>query len=300
MTSIGLDIGGSKILAGIVDENGNVLHICEKPTHAHLGAESILDRCYGMIDELIDRFKEVDVIGIASAGRIDVSKGSVHYATSNLPGWEGAQLSDLFRGKYGIPVVVENDANAAAIGEGWVGAGKNLDSFVCLTIGTGLGGAFVSNGSVWHGAHWSGAEVGHMILKLGGRNCNCGLRGCAEQYASGNALIRNYNELSKYKVDTAKEVFRRYELQEHVAIEAVNQFVAHTAEFILSLSNIFDPEAFIIGGGIISAQQYWLGKVCSIVQSYNNDIRIETAQLGNLAGIIGVTRLAMDLAIPFL
>lgn len=293
MNVIALDIGGTKISGAIITSMGDIVSVRQCPTEAVKGAEFILNSAFNIIDELRGNNHNIKGIGIASAGRINFSEGSVTYATSNLPGWTGLNLRNIFQNKYNLPTVIDNDVNAAAIGEGWLGAARELDSYICLTLGTGVGGAFVSNNRLWRGSQWNGAELGHMILKADGRSCNCGLSGCVEQYISGTAIYNRYNELSKGHENSAAEVFRKLAEKDRNAERTIDEFKVDLIDTILSLNNIFDPQGYILGGGILKAKDYWWDDVVRGVNNY----RITTilpAQLGNNAGLAGAARLILD------
>lgn len=293
MNIIALDIGGTKISGATVTPAGEMIDIKQCPTEACRGAEYILNSAFSIVESLIEKTKDIKGIGIASAGRINVENGSVFYATPNLPGWAGLNLRNIFQSKYGVPVAVDNDVNAAAIGEGWLGAARGLDSYVCITLGTGVGGAFVVNNKVWRGSQWSGAELGHMLLKAGGRSCNCGLSGCAEQYVSGTAIYNRYNELSGEKVKSAAYVFNLAAKGDSTAIQVIDEFKRDMIDMLLSLNNIFDPQGYVIGGGILGAKDYWWNDVVEGVNKYRYT-NILPAKLGNYAGLAGAAKLVLD------
>lgn len=290
MKVIGIDIGGTKILGGIISTNGNLLKFKETPTQAKLGREVILKNLFNTIDELID--EDTKGIGIGSAGRINFDTGVVEYATDNLPGWTGCKLKEILEKKYKIPVVVDNDVNAAAIGEMWLGSGKGYKSMLVMTIGTGVGGAIIYNGELIRGASWSAGEIGHMILYPEGRQCNCGQRGCLEQYASGTAIYKEYNELlGEEKVSSAKEVFELYKENDDIAMKVINSFIKSLSLSILSLKNIIDPEVFIIGGGVIGSKDLWWDKLKIIL---GMDVNVVPANLGVRATMFGAAKLILD------
>ncbi|MEQ2129735.1 ROK family protein [Caldanaerobacter subterraneus KAk] len=290
MKVIGIDIGGTKILGGLIDETGNLLEETLVYTEAHLGREKILENLFIAIDKVID--KNVKGIGIGSAGRINFEEGIVEYATDNLPGWTGCNLKQLLEDKYKIPAIVDNDVNAAVIGEMWQGAGRGYKDIVMIAIGTGVGGAVVCNGEVIRGKNWSAGEIGHMVLYPNGRQCNCGQKGCLEQYVSGTAIARTYRELSKEKkIAGTEEVFLLAEKGDKVALEVVNDFVNSLSIAILSLKNLLDPEIFIIGGGVIGAKRIWWDKLKEILKGKAN---ITPAQLENKATMVGAAKLMID------
>lgn len=293
MNVIALDIGGTKISGAVIESSGKMIEVRQCPTEAMKGAEHIINSAFNIIDDLTCNEYNVKGIGIASAGRINVEEGSVFYATPNLPGWTGLNLKKIFENKYGVPTIIDNDVNGAAIGEGWLGAAREINSYVCITLGTGVGGAFVIDGKIWRGSQWSGAELGHMILKAGGRPCNCGLSGCVEQYVSGTAIYNRYNELSTDEVKSAAEVFNLFKQGESHAVQTIREFKRDMIDMILSLNNIFDPQGYVIGGGLLGAKNYWWDDVVREVNEYK-PTKILAAELGNQAGLVGAAKLILD------
>jgi len=192
---LGVDIGGTGVKAALVNDQGQIVHHLETPTRAAEGASAIMNRIEQLCHELLKRSTvTVRACGVGSAGRIDHRRGHVLFCSGNLPGWTGLSLGPDLSVKLGLPVVVDNDVNAAAIAEGWIGAARGTPDYLTLTIGTGVGGALVIGGKLWRGARWGAGEVGHMALHPGGRPCNCGGVGCAEQYVSAKALTRRAND----------------------------------------------------------------------------------------------------------
>jgi len=294
MKVIALDIGGTKISGAVISSEGVINKPKALPTEAHKGADHILNTTYQIIDQLLEEEQSVEGIGIASAGRINVENGLVVFATPNLPRWTGLNLRDIYQGRYNLPVAVDNDVNAAAVGEGWLGAARALHSFVCITLGTGVGGAFVVGQKVWRGHNWSGAELGHFILKSGGRLCNCGLRGCTEQYISGTAIFNRYNEISNANLTSAAEVFNLAEKKDPNGVQVIEEFKKDLSDTILSLNNVFDPQGYVIGGGLLGARELWWDDVCSNVNQYKAT-KILPAELENQAGLAGAARLVLDI-----
>jgi len=293
MNVIALDIGGTKISGAVITSSGEMIEFRQSPTEPIKGAEYIINSVFNIIDDLISNGYDYKGIGIASAGRINVEEGSVFYATPNLPGWTGLNLRNIFEDKYRVPVIIENDVNAAAIGESWLGAARELKSFVCITLGTGVGGAFVADGKVWRGNKWSGAELGHMILRAGGRPCNCGLSGCVEQYVSGTAIYNRYNEISTDKVKSAAEVFNLFKQGIPNAVRVIEEFKQDMVYTLLSLNNVFDPQGYVIGGGLLGAKDCWWDDVVRGVNEYKSTI-ILPAKLGNRAGLAGASKMILD------
>ncbi|MCM8900691.1 ROK family protein [Caldicoprobacter algeriensis] len=287
---IGIDIGGTKILGGIVEEDGTLLKVKQVGTQAEKGKDAILANLFRLIDDLIAEGR-VDGIGVGSAGRIDHKRGVVVYATDNLPGWTGLPLKGIIEDKYQVAVAVDNDVNAAVLGEMWLGAGRNYRDILMMTIGTGVGGAVVADGKLIRGSSCSAGEIGHMILYPEGKQCNCGRKGCLEQYISGTALYKQYNELSKnLKVNNAWQVFELYKQRDEIAAKVIGDFVRLLSISIMSIKNILDPEVFIIGGGVVESKDLWWD---DLKTSLGSDINIMSAELGDKATMFGAVQLVL-------
>ncbi|MDI3312432.1 MAG: ROK family protein, partial [Thermoanaerobacterium sp.] len=261
-------------------------------TEAKYGREAIINNVYILIDELWDL--KVSGIGIGSAGRINTDTGIIDYATDNLPGWTGFDVKGAIEKKYGLPVFVDNDVNTAAIGEAWIGAGRGYKNLFMMALGTGVGGAIILNNELIRGSHWSAGEIGHSILYPGGKQCNCGQKGCLEQYISGSAIYKRYNKICGYnKVKNAMEVFDLYLKNDSISKIVIDEFVNLLSLSIISLKNIIDPDLFIIGGGLIGAKDIWWSKLIKSLDKYKN-IDVKYAELGNDATMIGAAKLILD------
>jgi len=298
MIGLGIDIGGTKIAGGIVDDNGRLLDVEYRATDASKGKDYVLEGLNGLIAELRNRCQP-DVIGIGSAGRIDVDSGSVYYATSNLPNWTGLNLKQHIEGRHGIPTVVDNDVNAAGIGEMWLGAGKNEKSAVCVTLGTGIAAAVFIDGKIVRGGRWSAGEIGHMILYPGGRPCNCGQRGCFEQYCSGTALYRSYNErCGQESIASGREFFELLAAGDGVARNVLDAFISDLAVAFISLANVYDPDLFIVGGGLIDTKAWWWEKLERYIREHANpavaNMMLVPAAFKNRAGLLGAAKLGFE------
>ncbi|MEK7710976.1 MAG: ROK family protein [Planctomycetota bacterium] len=191
--AVGIDLGGTNLKAALVDREGRVVAEISCPTQAEQGPDHVIDRIVALAAELSDRagvnHSEIVGAGIGSPGPMNLEKGTIIKA-ANLPGWKNVPLRDRLRDRLNCRVILENDANAAAYGEYWVGAGRDNPDFVLLTLGTGVGCGVVLNGEILHGHFDNAAELGHMIVVLNGLECPCGQRGCLEQYASASAVTR--------------------------------------------------------------------------------------------------------------
>ncbi len=294
---IAVDIGGTSIKYGVINEVGMILRKDEIKTEAEKGGQALLKKITDLIKEQMQSAPPIDGIGISTAGQVCPKSGSVLFATDNLPGWTGIELKKHIQDTFLLPVAVENDVNAAALGEKWLGAGSEVEDFLCLTIGTGIGGAIVINGKIYHGIAGTAGEFGHIVIHKGGKPCTCGSKGCFEQYASTKALALIAEEINlknrfKSKIITGKMIFEEAAKGDIVCQEAIDLFINNMAVGIASLVHIFNPGFIIIGGGI-SAQGLWLSQKieqavkASVMPSFAKELHVCFAKLGNDAGILG-------------
>ena len=282
------DIGGTSIKYGVCTDH--VLgQVQEVPTQAQLGGRHILDK----VTALIEQESEYDAIGISTTGQVNGIKGSIIYANSNIPGYTGMEIKKELEEKFRVPVAVENDVNAAALGEAVYGAGKEFSSFLCLTYGTGVGGAIIENKAVYHGSSFSAAEFGAIVThsedKLNGSDF---YDGCYERYASTTGLVKMAQEYDP-SLDSGRKIFAR---PEDPAIQKIlNRWVDEIMLGLSSLTHIFNPGCIILGGGIMS-QPLILEMIRErvnrfIMPSYAH-VQIKSAALGNSAGLLGANYLA--------
>ncbi len=298
MIALGIDIGGTKIAGGIVDDNGSLLDVEYRATDASKGKDYVLEGIDELITKLRSRCKP-DAIGIGSAGRIDVDSGSVYYATSNLPNWTGLNLKRHIEDRHGIPTIVDNDVNTAGIGEMWLGAGKDEQSTVCVTLGTGIAAAVFVDGKIVRGGRWSAGEIGHMILYPGGRPCNCGQRGCFEQYGSGTALYRSYNERrGEEAIASGRQFFELLAAGDIAARDTLDAFISDLAVAFISLANVYDPDLFIVGGGLIDTKEWWWERLERHIREQANpavaSMKLVPAAFKNQAGMLGAAKLGFE------
>lgn len=292
--AIGIDLGGTEVLGGIIDLDGNIIKIARRSNSFSSGREETLDLIRQVIDELIE--EGIIGIGIGSPGFIDSRQGKVLQVGGNIEGWANTNISERLKEVYReYPIFIENDANLAAVCEGWIGAAENFQNFLMLTIGTGVGGAvFLENYGVLKGANYQGAEFGHTILYPSGRACNCGQAGCAEKYISGRAIEEIYEELSG-KPKSGRDIFKNQ--NDKIARKVVEDFTKNLAVFLVTLKNIFDPEAIIIGGGVINSKKYWWNNFIINYKNLSNEpesMYIEPANFLNDSGMIGAGKLVFD------
>ncbi len=262
-------------------------------TEANKGRDIVLENIKKAIHSL--SYEKASAIGIGTPGFIDSERGIVTFA-GNINGWTGLNLKEAIESYMDIPVFVENDANIALIAEKWIGACKDCENVVMITLGTGLGGAIITkDGGLLSGAHFQGAELGHMMLHPGGNYCTCGQYGCAEAYCAGPAISEDYFRLTGKRL-TGKEIFGLVD-EDEKAKEVLENYQSNLAYFLTSLRNIFDPEAIVIGGGIINSKDIWWDGTIEKFKSYCNkpyNIDIRPAEFLNDAGVIGAAKIAFE------
>lgn len=268
--AIGVDLGGTNIRAGIVDKDGRVLKKIEGSTSVQNGRDVVIDRLVDSIKELKDEAKRnsivVSVIGLGASGIISAKKGVI-VLSPNLPNWIDVPLRDIVMKRTGIPVVLENDANAYAFGEKWRGAGKDFQDFFLITLGTGVGGGIILGGEIFHGADGMAGEIGHMTVNPEGPSCGCGNNGCLEVYASAKGIIertiksieaggetrlKEITEGNFYKI-TSEMVYQAAKEGDSLARDVIREMGRYLGIGMATLINLFNPEAIIIGGGVKDA-----------------------------------------------
>lgn len=290
----GIDIGGTSIKGIVIDEQGQILSSLKIDTESSLGRNHILENLKKIIGELSSVHQDLAGVGIGTAGRVNVSTGEVVYATANLPGWQGTNVKKIMEQHLNLPVMVDNDANAALLGEQWLGAGRDLHDITMLTLGTGVGGANLVNGNMFRGAHWSGGEWGHVILIPNGHPCNCGQNGCIEQYLSGNALVRFAKEATNEPYESGVKVMEDYQNNRKEIVSVIEMYIAHLSVVITNLANGLNPQAVIIGGGVIESKEIWWDAFLKAIQKNEVPVEVRPALLGNRAGSIGAAKLIID------
>ena len=293
MKALGIDLGGTSVKLGIV-QDGAVISSASVPTRKNSDYEGIVGDIVAAAKKLCDGH-EIEKAGIGSPGLINSSSGKVCY--SNNIRWSDYPLRDDISKALGVPAVIANDAKCAALGEAVVGAGKSYSRVAMLTLGTGVGGGFAVNGKIESGNIHADASgiFGHMTLVPGGRECNCGRKGCLESYCSATAVSERAQSVFGRQI-TAKEVFRLALERNRVAKKIVDDFAGYLAVAIVNLANILRPECFVIGGGMAASAEMFLPIVRKKTERelYGEKyapVKIVSAQLGNAAGIVGATLL---------
>jgi glucokinase len=291
---LGIDLGGTGIKGSIVHEDGSFGEPYMLRTPVELGRDGIMNTLENVIDRLLKQADGLSIsgIGVGSAGRIDASSGVVIYATDNLPGWTGTPIAQRLGSRFGYPVAVDNDVNAAAVGEGWIGAAKEEDTFAFVALGTGVGGAVVANGALIRGFQGSAGELGHLITVPGGHPCNCGQKGCLEQYVSGTALNRLARALSPDS--DSRRLMEAYVEGEVHAQEVIHTFADYLAIGLINVQRMLDPNRIVLGGGLVDARNVWWEPLMLALREQSTiELSIVPARLGNQAGMLGAARLAM-------
>jgi glucokinase len=301
---IGIDIGGTNIKAGVVDANGSIMRTWNVPTDAAAGTDSLLARLYGIVLRIKDAaaYEEWELcgLGVATAGYVDAKEGRIGYATSNLPGWTGVPLRENMERETGLPVALANDAHAFAIGEAWIGAGRDIGGFLCVTLGTGVGGSWITEDGVpYYGRDGYAGGYGHIVIRHDGRPCNCGQSGCWEQYASVRALMRLAEEAGVDESMTGGSAIKLFELArgDHgPALEVVDRYADYVAIGLTNLIHTLNPSAILIGGAVTAQGDFLFERIRRHVERRRmpayDPVRIVPAALGEHAGLAGAARLA--------
>ncbi len=308
MYSIGVDLGGTNIVAGVVDENYRILSIAKCKTNSPRSADAILEDIARLSRQAIKKaglsMNQAAFIGIGSPGTCNTDTGMVEYA-NNL-GFINVPVCEIMHEKLGLPVYIENDANAAALGEAKAGAAKGANSCVCITLGTGVGGGIIIDGKIYGGFNFSGAEVGHIVIEQNGEPCTCGRNGCWEAYASATALVRQTKKAMQENPDSQMwkiagsldsvnglTAFDAMRAGDAAGTAVVDQYIAYVACGVTNMVNIFQPEILCIGGGVSKEGETLLAPLRKHVEAERysryseKQTKICVATLGNDAGIIG-------------
>ncbi|NPA15106.1 MAG: ROK family protein [Deferribacteres bacterium] len=307
MKVVGVDVGGTQIKAAVFDLNGNMLKSTRAPTESRLGKERVLSNIVSVIEGLFS--EDVAALGVAVASPLDPVEGILYYPP-NLPGFGVFNIKSFLEERFGVSVVVDNDANLYAYGE-WVrGAGRGAQVLLCVTVGTGIGGGLIHGGNIWHGAHGMGAEFGHITVDPDGPVCNCGNRGCLEAMASSYFLV-GYVERRLREGVASRLAPLRGVLEPKLIYEAAleGDTLAHEAFAVVgknlgvglsSLINALDPDVVVVGGGLSKAGMILLEPVkkeiyARTLKGIRDRIRVETAVLGEFSAVYGAAYLAIKI-----
>lgn len=306
--SLGIDIGGTNIAAGVVDESFNIVSKSKVKTNPERGYEEVL-RDIALAGELAAReaglpLDGIKWVGMGCPGTCNIESGLVEYA-NNLK-WENVPLRRFVGDALGIPAYIENDANAAALGEYYAGAAKGAKSAIVITLGTGLGAGIIIDGKIFSGSNYAGAEIGHTVINVDGEPCTCGRRGCFEAYCSATALVKFTKRAIEKNPDSlmvpiaekegkisGRTAFNAAKAGDKSGQDVVNYFIKNLACGIINTINVFQPNILCIGGGVSNEGDNLLiplkERISKEVYSKNSDrnTEITLCKLGNNSGIIG-------------
>lgn len=317
MYYLGIDLGGTNIAIGLVDENFNIVLKDKVPTAASRPTSDIMDDMASLCRSIVERsgisFEDIEYAGIAAPGSVDPKTGYVRYANNikmtNYP--IAKELANRIPLK---KVLLENDANAAALAESKAGAGKGYSDLVMITLGTGVGGGIVIDGKLYSGFNYSGAELGHTVIEFGGRPCTCGRLGCFEAYSSATGLINMTKEKMMENVNSlmwdlandnlenvnGRTAFDAAKKGDLAGQTVVDMYIKYLACGLTNIVNIFQPQVLCIGGGVCGEGDYLLKPLIQTIRrcefgaaTQTNFSQIKIAELGNDAGIIGAAALGL-------
>ncbi len=303
---IGMDFGGTSVKAGIVDDEGRIIERDTIPIDALSSFDEIMTPVIQWIKNRVKKNElEIRAVGIGTPGFTDKKRGILIAGAENIPSLKGHSIPGMIEKQTGVVAFADNDATCAAAGELLFGIGKKYRNFVMITLGTGIGGGIAIDGRIYRGRDGFAGEIGHMCLDPGGPHCNCGSRGCFEQYASGPAMVRLYSEkLKKRGIKpseklTPKDLFDAARRNDEVAMETLDLVGLRIAQAFGTLLNIFNAGACIMGGGISKSGDL-LKKIVSkhlpdfVWPELLENVSLEIAELQNDAGIIGAAAQAYE------
>ena len=296
--SIGVDLGGTNLRAAAVNEKGEVLERVSVPANYNAGPLQVVSEIVATIGRVRDRVPSgiLSGVGIGVPGFIDIEKGLV-VGSSNLPGFNDFPVRDEIQKVLGIPIILENDANAAALGEKWIGAGQGIEHLILLTLGTGIGGGVISNGKILHGSHGMAGEFGHMTVYPDGNPCGCGNNGCLEKHASATAIAAMGRMMHfGHEINTAEDVFKLAQAGNERARWVFESVGRALGIALANLINAFNFPLYLLSGGPLPAWDFFAPAMLAEVRKRSftfglTGTRIEKALLGADAGLLGAAYL---------
>lgn len=313
MYRVGIDLGGTNIVAGVIDENCKIVASAKMKTNAPRPAEEIFDDIAKVVFEALEKanvtMDEVKSIGLGTPGTVNKANGTIEFA-NNLK-FDNVPAGEMLKERLGKTCFMDNDANCAALGEAKAGAGNGVDNFIAITLGTGVGSGVVVDGHILSGANYAAAEMGHMVIVVDGVKCTCGRHGCWESYASATALISQTREMMRHEQDSlmwriaeedlnkvnGRTAFDAMRQGDAAAKRVVDRYIYYVACGLINAINIFQPEIICIGGGISHEGETLLEPLRRHIrrERYSMYSKTQTkicrAELGNDAGIIGAALL---------
>ena len=309
---IGVDLGGTNLRAAVVTEEGEILGQARTETLAREGPDAVLGRMAGVAREAAERSRlkveDISACGVGSPGPLNAATGVVLF-TPNLPGWDNVPVAEKMTEALGVTSFLENDANSAGFGEWWLGAGRGSSEMLIYTLGTGVGGCAIIRGRLHRGRDQMAGHLGHAILVPDGRQCNCGARGCLEQYCSATAVAREARETTASGEETGLDDLAPEDITAKAVFEAAKagseyarDLLARTGRYLglgmATMVNVIDPQVVVVAGGMVAAGEMLLGPCRETVRANSlrpasERVKIVPAELGDDAGIIGAAGLAM-------
>ncbi len=313
MYRIGVDLGGTNIATGVIDENNKIIGRGKVKTNAPRPAEEIFDSIKESVEMALKdagiSIDDVKSIGIGTPGSVNKDTGAIEF--SNNLKFHNVPAKQMLEERLNKPVFLENDANAAALGEAVAGCGNGVKDFVAITLGTGVGSGIIINGKIYRGSNYCGGEMGHMVINVDGIPCNCGRKGCWEKYASATALVSQAVEAMEGNKDSllwktcdgdlnkvdGKSIFEALDLGDEIAKNVVDRYLYYVSVGLANVINALQPESVCIGGGISGQGEKILKPIRDMVKAERYSVYAEKqasilpAQLGNDAGIIGAALL---------
>jgi glucokinase len=300
---IGVDLGGTNLRTALVSQNGEIVDKVKEPTHASDGharvVRKLIENIKAQLNSALRNGTKISAVGVGAPGVIHADTGVV-VKSPNFPDWNNLPLKKELEAALALPVSIENDANAAALGEQWRGAAQGITSMIFLTLGTGVGGGIVLDGRIWPGADGMAGEIGHMTIIPDGRRCGCGNTGCLEMYASSRGIVMTYQERSsRVKVITSEDIYQAARRGDMLAGDVMKDMGRLLGIGIANLINIFNPEMIVIGGGVKDAWSLFIDATCKEIKKRAFEYpaartRIVPSMLGDDAGMIGAAALAFQ------
>ena len=308
MIALGVDIGGTSIKGAAIKDDGTLLDSFSLPMDKKASPEvSFLSMCKVIENFLKNKEYKDEIVGIGLGvpGILDKEKGIIKYSP-NMPLWDNFKIVDFVQKRLDLPVKILNDASSAALGEARFGTGKNFHNIIMITLGTGVGGGIIIEDELFDGNEGAGAQIGHSIVELNGRQCSCGRKGCLEAYASATALNKEANLQAKkhpesllhtYSKIGCKEVFDAARKGDETSIKVVDEYIKYLSEGILNFCKIFRPEIILLSGGVANEGQYLVDRVTEYIKvreygyKHSPEVLIKIGALGYDAGKYGAASL---------
>ena len=309
---LGIDIGGTAAKLGLVNGEGSLVsEVLEYPVkfddYETPIIETVVKGAKDFMEKNSKEFSTLEGIGVSATGGINSKLGIVEGSAGHIKNWKGTNIKERLEREFGVKTAVLNDANAAALGEMWKGAAKGKENVVVMTVGTGVGGGIIVDSKILLGRKGFAGEIGHIPVNVEGEGCSCGNAGCIEHYGSTSALVRNVKKavisgeitgIKEEEVD-GRLIFKEVEAGNKAVIKYVDEWINYISAALVGLVHTFNPEMVILGGGVSKQKKLFVDKVRDkvlngVMDNFAQDLRVEAAELGNDAGIIGAVKFVID------